>query len=429
MATLRRKGRYFYVRERSGGVDTETATGCTDRKAAEAFLREWERDRAEPERAARRAARAATVQQAVDLAMARHRAENRAGNLAADTVAFYERKLGVVLSTLGAETPLAEVTAGTIDAYVSQRRDEGAKDHTIHKELGALSFALALSRRAGIFDRLPEDVMPVRFAPRYEPNTRALSVAEVQLVIAVLQPDRAAWVALAVGAGAELAALQRAERGDYDPKAGLVRVRGTKTDRRDREVPVVLPECRALVELAFARGQGTKPLLLRPWHMNWRDLKLAAEKVAIAAFSLHSLRHTFATWHLAAGVSWDDTARALGHANTAMLHRTYGNLSASQLRSRLAGVLAPAGDFPVSSPPEGGTGVTGGTGGPSETPLLPGISVPRDGIEPPTRGFSVPPTSRPIPLFIPQAERLPRSPRVATSPDVPRSGRRATSAG
>lgn len=48
MATLRRKGRYWYLRSRSEGRDTEVATGCTDRKAAEAWQREWERDRAEP---------------------------------------------------------------------------------------------------------------------------------------------------------------------------------------------------------------------------------------------------------------------------------------------------------------------------------------------------------------------------------------------
>ena len=67
MATLRRKGAYWYLRDRSDGADTEYATGATDRKAAEAWRVRWERDRADPEGAARRAAASTTLREAADL--------------------------------------------------------------------------------------------------------------------------------------------------------------------------------------------------------------------------------------------------------------------------------------------------------------------------------------------------------------------------
>ena len=50
--------------------------------------------------------------------------------------------------------------------------------------------------------------------------------------------------------------------------------------------------------------------------------------------SIHVLRHTWSSWHLAAGVSWDDVARGMGHASTAMLHKTYAHLTPAELRSR-----------------------------------------------------------------------------------------------
>ena len=298
---LRRRGEKWYLRGTYDGERVEVCTGLTDRKAAEAWARLWERDRADPDGANRRAAAAVTVQQAVDLALANVDAEHKAGNLAAATVDFYERKLGHVLRVLGPSSALAGVDAAAVDRYIATRRTEDASQHTIAKELHQLEVTLKHAKRRGWWHGDVERVMPVAFSPKYEPRARALSVDEVQRVLAQLDPDRAAWVALAVGAGAELSALERAERGDWNAVANTVRVRGTKNDRRDREVPVVLDVCRDLVALAFRCGAGVGQRLLAPWGKNWRDLQLAARKAKVAPFSLHSLRHTFATWHLAAG--------------------------------------------------------------------------------------------------------------------------------
>ncbi len=427
MPTLRRKGRYWYLRDRSLGTDTEIATGCTDKKAAEAWQRQWERDRADPEGAARRAAAAHTLQDAVDLEHARHLAEERAGKLAPDTVAFYKRKLGVVLDVLVGETLLIEITSATIDNYIATRRDDGASDHTIAKELHALKGALGTARRAKLWHGRLDEVMPERFAPNYQPRTRFLSVHEVQQVIGELTPDRAAWVALAVGAGAELSALEAAERGDLDLKRGLVRVRGTKNDRRDREVPLVLPLCRGLVELAFRWGEGEGQKLLRPWHMNWRDLQDVARALKIDPFSLHSLRHTFATWHLAQGIPWDDVARSLGHAGTAMLHKTYGHIQGEELRDRLLRALKPSGETSPDVPREGAQGARSALPAHdpemTKTPMDQGVSGCRRW-DLNLRPWDYDSLGRDdvIRLFSPWKGDGRSSPRGRSSPDVPREG-------
>lgn len=358
---LRKRGEKWYLRGTVNGERIEKCSGLTDKKAAEAWAREYQRDLADPERAARRVAEAFTVQQAVDLTLARHLAEHRAGNLAAASVEFYERKLGRVLDGLGPDTPLALIDARAVDDYIAKRRADDASQHTIAKELHQLEVTLRLAKRRDLWHGDVDKVMPVDFSPRYEPKTRALSVAEVLRVVAALDPDRGAWVALAAGAGAELAALERAERGDWTEGRDVVVVRGTKNDRRARVVPIVLPACRDLVRFAFANGAGEGQRLLAPWGKNWRDLQLVASKLKVEPFSLHTLRHSFATWHLAAGFSWDDTARACGHADTKMLHRIYGHMTPDELRARLASLLPqPA---PESAPPvphQAGQGVQKG---------------------------------------------------------------------
>ena len=428
MPTLRRKGRYWYLRDRSGGHDTETATGCTDKKAAEAFQRQWERDRADPEGARRRSAAAqTTVQQALDLALARHTAEHRAWHLADATLRYYDTKIARINATLGPDTPLAHVDAPRLDAYIVQRRDDGATDHTIYKELAALETALALARRGGLWDGRVEDVMPVGFGPKYEPRDRFLSVAEVRAVIAKLPPDRGAWVALACGAGAELAALERAQRGDWSKKSLTVRVRGTKNERRDRHVPVVLDVCRDLLAFAWKHAKGEKPTLLRPWAKHWRDLQRAARKAKIAPFSLHSLRHTFAAWHLAAGVSWDDLARALGHVGTTMLHRVYGHLTPDQLAARLLGVTSP--DVPRRGAQTAQRAHGTRSKATREKALPQGVfdgseGVGRVGFEPTTNGLKVRRTTNAIPLFLPGKDTTRALRKAVTSPDVPRRSTR-----
>ena len=299
------------------------------------------RDRNDPDGAARREASPTTIQEAVDREHARHLAEYRAGKIAKDTVDFYARKLGVVLDLLSPDLPIAEITSATVDRYIATRRNDGVTDHTISKELSVLRGTLSTARRARLWFGREDEVMPERFAPNYQPRDRFLSEDEVHRVIGALTPDRAAWVALAVGAGAELSALQSAERRDLDLDRSIVRVRGSKNARRDREVPLVLPVCAKLVELAFQWGEGVGGKLLRPWGKNWRDLNDVAVALGMPPFSLHSLRHTFATWHLAEGISWDDVARALGQSDTTMLHRTYGHLGGEELRDRLLRVLNP----------------------------------------------------------------------------------------
>lgn len=329
---FRKRAGIWYVRFTVDGERIEKTTGCADRKAAEARAREFERDAADPERAARRAADAATLQVAVDLAAAHYAAAVKAGKRAKATEAFYRRKLGHLVRVFDSGRKLLkEIDARAVDAYVETRREEGARDHTIHKELGALLVALRLARRRGLWRGDLDTLKPDGWSNGYRPRERFLTLPEVQALTKKLLPDRAARVAFMVATSAEWGATERAARGDYDKVADLVHVRGTKRESRDRYVPVVLPECRELLTFALAHGEGTGGLLFRPWSKGWRDIQGACRRAGIAPCSPNDLRRTFAVWHRAAGISLDDIATAMGHVDTTMLHRVYGRVTPTQL--------------------------------------------------------------------------------------------------
>lgn len=332
---FRKRGDIWHVRFTLDGTRHEYSTGCKDRRAAETRAKELERRAADPAGEARRAAEAITVQHAADLTLAHYDAEVRAGTRSADTADFYARKLGHVVRVFGA-VAVVSLGAPEVDTYIRQRREEEASDHTIHKELGALKVLLGLAKRRGWWHGDLDALTPEGWSAGYKPRDRALTHAELLALCRVLGADRAAQVCYAVATSAEFGALERAQRGDWREADGLVYVRGTKRETRDREVPVVLPACEDLLRFAVEHAQGTGGLLFRPWGKNWRDLRQACERAEIGPVTLNDLRRTFAHWHLAAGCSFEDVARAMGHVDTTMLLRVYGRLRPTELRARMA---------------------------------------------------------------------------------------------
>lgn len=340
---FRKREGIWHVRLTIDGKRYERTTGCADRKAAEARARELERDIADPESASRKARLATTLEAVISLASFREKKLVALKKAKEVTHAFHVKKWGQVLRVLGGETRACDITVSTMAAYIEKRRSEGMSDNTITKEISCLKVALQVARDENLWDGNLDALTPTGFGTDYTPKERALTVPEVRRLVGALTAKRAAWVGLMVGAGAEYSAACDARRSDRDRKAGLTRVRGTKNAARDRVVPEVLPECKALLDMAWACGGGKGDSLLGSWGKIWRDLQAACKRAGIEPCSAHDLRRTFAHWHLAAGVPFEDVARAMGHASTAMLYRVYGKLPPAALRERMLEGLAKSG--------------------------------------------------------------------------------------
>ena len=137
----------------SAGRRVQRSTTCTDRRAAAAVLRGWERRAADPAYAA---AHEATLEDAIRRLLIDRKLKNRASG----TLDSYRVKGGHLVRLVGAERRLADVDARAVDAFIEQRLEEGASRNTIHKELTVLRGALEGAKRRGEYPRDISAVMP-----------------------------------------------------------------------------------------------------------------------------------------------------------------------------------------------------------------------------------------------------------------------------
>lgn len=400
----------FYDHE---GQLLRKSTRCSDKKAAEAKAREWERDAADPDSARKKATSLKDVMEALVLL---RQEQAKAGRKSQATVTFYQQKAGQWLRVLEhagdgraprQPFPLSRLSAAVIDAYISTRREDGVTESTIAKELVCLRAALKLAKRRGLWAGDIEAVMPVGFSPEYKPKERFLTHEELQKLLGSLSPDRAARVAFIVATSACWGETERARREDISAAEGRpseVFLRGTKRELRRRTVPIVLEFQRSLLQHALKYAAGEKGALFCGWQNVRRDLHAACERVRISPCSPNDLRRTFATWMRGEEVSLELISPVMGHVDTRMMERVYGRLTPAMLATRIQAAARKVGQAedsvnspskPVETMALGATGGRGeGVGHKSKNPASAKaetgfFEAPAVGLEPTTRGLTV----------------------------------------
>lgn len=314
-----KRGPVWWARWTEGGCTVRRTTGVRDRKAAQRTIDRWQRERADPQH---HAAHKATVRSAA----ARFVEDLANEGLSDGTINMYECKSSHVVRLLG-DVRLADLMHDAVSAYIKKREREGAHSHTVHRELTALRRILKSASYVGEFPRDPRSVIP-KYSSGYKPRKRYLSCFEFAAVLEHLEPGRAAWICFIVATSARLGEARRAQRGDI--ARDYVALRGTKTDRSQRHVPI--PSLfRGIVDRVLRDADGSPPLLLRPWGNMRRDIAAACKRVGCAPFTANDLRRTTGTWLLQLGVPIDVVAKVLGHASPAMLYKVYGQLGSDDL--------------------------------------------------------------------------------------------------
>jgi integrase len=232
---------------------------------------------------------------------------------------MYDRHIRHLARVLGGGTVLASIQAREIDGYTSTRLAEGAARSSVGKELSTLRGTLKLARRHKEYPHPIDEVMPNGFSLDYTPGTAHLREAEVRKLLAALPPHRRAVVAFIVGTGADWVSVELAARGDVNQKAGTVLVRGTKNRHRHRTIPI-LPVFADMV--AFA----ARHIPFEPWGNVRRDLAIACGRAKVPAVTPRDLRRTCGSILRQKGVEPHLIAKMLGHADSRMVERVYGQL-------------------------------------------------------------------------------------------------------
>ena len=167
-------------------------------------------------------------------------------------------------------------------------------------------------------------------------RVRYLSLGDAQRLINAADPDFRVLVQAALATGARYGELAAFRVADFNPEAGTVHVRTSKSGK-SRHIVLTDEGVALFKQLAAGRG-GDDPLLRKADDALWttscqaRPMKDACARAKIRpSISFHGLRHTWASLAVMNGVPLLVVAKNLGHADTRMVERHYGHLAPSYI--------------------------------------------------------------------------------------------------
>jgi integrase len=301
-----RVAKVYWARDPVSGL--KVSTGARSIEGAEAWRAERERRAANPHYAA---SHEATVGQWIERVNKLKEARKSEG-----TARMYKSKLGHVARFFGESSTMASITPESVDRYVEQRQTEGAVNNTIGKELTSIVQLCKHAKRRGEYAGDISALRPVGFSIGYVPRTTIVSAAQLKKLAKHLSSHELAAVKVIVATGARHAEYLRMLRIDVDRKRWLVSLRGTKTERARRVVPIPSIFRKLLTEAL--------PLIETKWTGITKELPKRCALAEIPRLTPNDLRRSHATWLIEAGVAKALVADSLGHADTKMVERVYG---------------------------------------------------------------------------------------------------------
>ena len=169
-----------------------------------------------------------------------------------------------------------------------------------------------------------------------EPKVRYLTESEAVRLVNASPPDFSQLVQAALATGCRYGELTAMMVADFDPDAGSVLVRTSKSGKA-RHVTLA-DEGHAFFEQITAGRPGDARIFLRDNGKHWgkshqnRPMAQACEDARIKpAISFHILRHCVGSWLAMRGVPMAVIARQLGHADQRMAERHYVHLAPSYI--------------------------------------------------------------------------------------------------
>ena len=180
---------------------------------------------------------------------------------------------------------------------------------------------------------------------------RWLTVAEAERLQNAAPPDLRALVAAGLNTGCRAGELLALRAGDFDPRSNTLLIADSKSGK-PRRVPLT-EDGVALFERLTAGMSEDESLFLRadgsPWYRVAlvRAMRAACTAAKIrAAATFHTLRHTYASHLVQAGVPLIFVAEALGHSDARMVMKHYGHLAPSHVADAIRAALPKFGGLP-----------------------------------------------------------------------------------
>jgi len=231
-----------------------------------------------------------------------------------------------------------EITPLMIEGYHSYRLSQGVARSTVSKEVGALRAALNLCIRDGFLIENPcRQVKPFR---QPDPKDRFLTTEEQQELLKCCAPGLAPMVLFALDTGARRGELLSVTWVDVDLRLRQVTLRHTRSGKQ-RHIPMTGRLYSLLSDTYSSRkpkpddriftNPNGKPVI------DFRGSFASALKKASlgrTGVTFHTLRHTFASQLVIAGVPMRTVQKLMGHACITTTER-YSHLHQDQLREAI----------------------------------------------------------------------------------------------
>lgn len=293
----------------------------------------------------------------------------RAHSLAQGSAMRYDSILTGFLAYVGDAVAISDVTTAQVAAFRDKLIAAGLHPNTVNKTLMVLGQVFAEAVTQGLIDRNPAKGLNVKGAAKRKQHRRAFTIEQFRALVTALDPEHedAGWmhkelrrdwqlfVLLAGYTGGRQQEVARLRWEQVDLRKGVLALARSKT--ADTHWIPLHPTLKAALERTpkAHRTGFVLPLLAERQrrHISNDFRRLILPRIGIeqtfaerpegqrgrtlAPYSIHSLRHSLATWLAAAGVEESMRMRLIGHEDEA-INRGYTHAGAEQAAAALAKV-------------------------------------------------------------------------------------------
>lgn len=252
------------------------------------------------------------------------RDQERLGRASAETARYHAAHLGRALGHVGID----QVGEEAVALYVRQRR--GIASSTILRELATLSAAI----RAAGGPSIRRALRCVRAGVPRRRERRLTRAEAARLLEACEEPHLRLAVQLLLGTGLRVGRVLSLQWSEVDLERRQL-VLG-QAPRRSKGYPPVLPVNGALVAALRASYAGEDGPVVAWQGRPVRSIRGAFNRARARAglgseVTIHTLRHSVATWLLDEGVALTVVSQLLGHSSVTVTERVYARHTAQAL--------------------------------------------------------------------------------------------------
>lgn len=251
------------------------------------------------------------------------KADDERANRPAGTREYHKTKIRHVKRLLGDAVRLMNVREYELREYADKRLEEGASQHTIHKEIIVLRKAARL-----VGADIPKTAVP-DLGRYYVPRERWLPVKEYTALIMATPHTWRDYVIAFCHTGVRWSELFSIEATHVNRDERILLVPGKKTDGSYRTIPLG----HDALEVFARRAQETKtgPLFASEDKTRFkRMLTKAASSAEIVYAGPNDFRRTYCSWLANRGVPEAVAARLLGNSSR-MVRRVYAQITVGTL--------------------------------------------------------------------------------------------------